>query len=49
MSAVGEQPAIEVTDLHVVRGGVRAVDGVSFTMPYGEVVGRRSLPVEKNM
>ena len=39
MSAVGEQPAIEVADLHVVRGGVRAVDGVSFTMPYGEVAG----------
>ncbi len=39
MSAVGEQPAIEVADLHVVRGGVRAVDGVSFTMPYGQVVG----------
>ena len=39
MSAVGEQPAIEVTGLLVVRGGIRAVDGVSFTMPYGQVAG----------
>ena len=39
MSAVGEQPAIEVADLNVVRGGIRAVDGVSFTMPYGQVAG----------
>jgi ABC-2 type transport system ATP-binding protein len=31
--------AIEVSDLLVVRGGVRAVDGVSFSMPYGEVTG----------
>ena len=44
MSAAGggaavEGVAIEVVDLHVVRGGVRAVDGVSFTMPHGQVVG----------
>ena len=32
-------PAIEVSDLHVVRGGVRAVDGVSFSVPYGQVAG----------
>ena len=32
-------PAIEVEDLHVVRGGVRAVDGASFTVPYGQVAG----------
>ncbi|GAB2735574.1 ABC transporter ATP-binding protein [Nocardioides pakistanensis] len=31
--------AIEVTDLHVVRGGVRAVDGVTFTVPHGQVTG----------
>jgi ABC-2 type transport system ATP-binding protein len=31
--------AIEVSDLHVVRGGVRAVDGVSFTVPHGQVAG----------
>jgi ABC-2 type transport system ATP-binding protein len=31
--------AVEVDDLHVVRGGVRAVDGVSFTVPRGQVTG----------
>jgi ABC-2 type transport system ATP-binding protein len=31
--------AIEVTDLHVVRGGVKAVDGVTFTVASGEVTG----------
>ncbi len=31
--------AIEVTDLHVVRGGVRAVDGVTFRVASGEVTG----------
>jgi ABC-2 type transport system ATP-binding protein len=31
--------AIEVADLHVVRGGVRAVDGVGFTVPHGQVTG----------
>jgi ABC-2 type transport system ATP-binding protein len=31
--------AVEVTDLHVVRGGVRAVDGVSLTVPHGQVTG----------
>jgi len=31
--------AIEVSDLHVVRGGVRAVDGVSFSVPHGQVAG----------
>ncbi|HLN77380.1 MAG TPA: ABC transporter ATP-binding protein [Nocardioidaceae bacterium] len=31
--------AIEVSDLHVVRGGVRAVDGVSFSLPHGQVTG----------
>ncbi len=31
--------AIEVRDLHVVRGGVRAVDGVSFCVPHGQVTG----------
>ena len=31
--------AIEVSDLHVVRGGVRAVDGVSLTVPSGQVTG----------
>ena len=31
--------AIEVSDLHVVRGGVRAVDGVTFTVPHGQVTG----------
>ncbi len=31
--------SIEVTDLHVVRGGVRAVDGVSLTVPQGQVAG----------
>jgi ABC-2 type transport system ATP-binding protein len=31
--------AIEVLDLHVVRGGVRAVDGVSFSVPHGQVTG----------
>jgi ABC-2 type transport system ATP-binding protein len=32
-------PAVQVTDLHVVRGGVRAVDGVTLTVPYGQVTG----------
>lgn len=32
-------PAIEVADLHVVRGGVRAVDGVTFALRAGEVTG----------
>jgi ABC-2 type transport system ATP-binding protein len=31
--------AVELADLLVVRGGVRAVDGVSFSLPYGQVVG----------
>jgi ABC-2 type transport system permease protein len=31
--------AIEVSDLHVVRGGARAVDGVSFAVPGGQVTG----------
>lgn len=31
--------AIEVTDLHVVRGGVRAVDGVTVSVPAGRVTG----------
>lgn len=31
--------AVEVEDLHVIRGGVRAVDGVSFTVPAGQVTG----------
>ncbi|HSE10722.1 MAG TPA: ABC transporter ATP-binding protein [Nocardioidaceae bacterium] len=31
--------AVEVRDLHVVRGGVRAVDGVSFAVPHGQVTG----------
>ena len=31
--------AIEVTDLHVVRGGVRAVDGVTLSVPLGQVTG----------
>jgi ABC-2 type transport system ATP-binding protein len=31
--------AIEVDDLHVVRGGVRAVDGVGFTVPHRQVTG----------
>lgn len=31
--------AIEVADLHVVRGGVRAVDGVTFALRAGEVTG----------
>ncbi|MGH3372667.1 MAG: ABC transporter ATP-binding protein [Nocardioidaceae bacterium] len=31
--------AVEVRDLHVVRGGVRAVDGVSCEVATGEVVG----------
>jgi ABC-2 type transport system ATP-binding protein len=31
--------AVDVDDLHVVRGGVRAVDGVSFTVPRGQVTG----------
>jgi ABC-2 type transport system ATP-binding protein len=31
--------AVEVTDLHVVRGGIRAVDGTSFAIPYGQVTG----------
>jgi ABC-2 type transport system ATP-binding protein len=31
--------AIEVSDLHVVRGGVKAVDGVSFSVASGEVTG----------
>ena len=30
---------IEVADLHVVRGGVKAVDGVTFTVPPGQVTG----------
>ncbi|HEX6249732.1 MAG TPA: ABC transporter ATP-binding protein [Nocardioidaceae bacterium] len=32
-------PAVQVTDLHVVRGGVRAVDGISLTVSYGQVTG----------
>jgi ABC-2 type transport system ATP-binding protein len=32
-------PAVEVTDLHVVRAGVRAVDGVSLSLDHGEVTG----------
>ncbi len=32
-------PGIEVADLHVVRGGVRAVDGATLTVPYGQVTG----------
>ena len=31
--------AVQVADLHVVRGGVRAVDGVSLTVAHGEVTG----------
>ena len=31
--------AIEVADLHVVRGGVRAVDGVTFAVRAGQVTG----------
>jgi ABC-2 type transport system ATP-binding protein len=31
--------AVRVEDLHVVRGGVRAVDGVSLTVARGEVTG----------
>ena len=31
--------AVEVRDLHVVRGGRRAVDGVTFTVPTGQVTG----------
>jgi ABC-2 type transport system ATP-binding protein len=31
--------AVEITDLHVVRAGVRAVDGVSLAMDHGEVAG----------
>jgi ABC-2 type transport system ATP-binding protein len=36
---VTASPAVEVTDLHVVRAGVRAVDGVCLSMDHGEVVG----------
>jgi ABC-2 type transport system ATP-binding protein len=32
-------PVVQVHDLLVVRGGVRAVDGVSFTVPGGQVTG----------
>lgn len=38
MSATRDQ-MVEVRDLHVVRGGVRAVDGVSLDVAAGEVVG----------
>ena len=31
--------AVEIRDLHVVRGGRRAVDGVTFTVPTGQVTG----------
>jgi ABC-2 type transport system ATP-binding protein len=31
--------SVEVDDLHVVRGGVRAVDGVSLAVPAGQVTG----------
>jgi ABC-2 type transport system ATP-binding protein len=33
------QAAVEVADLHVVRGGVRACDGVSLSVAPGEVTG----------
>jgi ABC-2 type transport system ATP-binding protein len=36
---VSALPVVEVSDLHVVRGGRRAVDGVSFQAHAGEVTG----------
>jgi ABC-2 type transport system ATP-binding protein len=36
---VGVDPAVHVQDLTVVRGGVRAVDGVTLSVPAGQVTG----------
>ena len=32
-------PVLVVSDLNVSYGGVKAVDGVSFTVPYGKIIG----------
>jgi ABC-2 type transport system ATP-binding protein len=39
MRPMANNVAVQVSDLHVVRGGVRAVDGVSFSVPHGQVTG----------
>jgi ABC-2 type transport system ATP-binding protein len=39
MQHMRHEVAIEVRDLVVVRGGTRAVDGVSFDVPHGQVAG----------
>jgi ABC-2 type transport system ATP-binding protein len=39
MTSTDRAPALTVSELTVLRGGIRALDGVTFTVPAGQVTG----------